>query len=56
MNLANPKHPVWSILRLGVVNASIVAALMLTSSNWDGETWVVLVALGASGASEFIKR
>ena len=43
------------LLRLLIVNSSILAALYMTADNFDGEIWVILVALGASGISESIR-
>ena len=56
MTISSPDHPVWSLLRLAIVNASVLLALWLTASNWDGETGVVLAALGATGAAEWWTR
>jgi len=54
--LPDAKHPIWSLLRLVVVNASVLIAVLSITSKFDSELYVVLAALGASGASEMFAR
>jgi len=45
---------IYSLLRMLLINVSILVALRMSSGNWDGEIWVVITALGATGVSELI--
>ena len=52
--MTNPVHPGWSILRLVIVNASILTALATITESWDGEVGVVCAALGSTFVTELL--
>lgn len=56
MNIPNADHPIWSLARLAIVNASILIALATITTKWDGELIVILAALGATGVVEIANR
>lgn len=51
------RHPLWSILRMGVLGAVAVGALHVTASHFDaGEMTAAGVVIFASAFFDFLKR
>lgn len=57
MNIPQPAHPVWSILRLAVVMAALTAILFVTANKFDDTEirtiiYVFLFAAGVEGVPQ----
>jgi hypothetical protein len=52
--IKHPDHPIWSVIRLAVVNVSVLVAVYMLSGSDNRDLWVILAALGASGVTEFL--
>jgi hypothetical protein len=53
-NIKHPDHPIWSLIRLAVVNVSVLTAVYMLSGSDYRDLWIILSALGASGLTEFL--
>lgn len=59
--MKDPKHPLWSILRLFILMTSLTLILYMNAQHFDETelrsiTWVFVIAAGAEGGMQFATR
>jgi hypothetical protein len=54
--LANPTHPVWTIITIATLGILVIGTLGMTTSKWDTEVLVAVFTIGAPLGIEYIRR
>jgi len=59
--LDNPKHPIWSLIRLAIIMVPLSIMMFLNATNFDDTEiktigGMLLVACGAEGLQSYLQR